>query len=191
MDQALAMADYANFESRRAASARRGKRRGIGIANTIERAATPPGAETAEIRCDTVTLVVGTTSRGQSHETMYKILLAEKLGLDFADMVVIQGDTDKVVWGTGTFGSRSAVIGGSAVWRGADKIIDKGRKIAAHILETAEHDLEFAAGTYTVAGTDRKLTLKEVARTAFQPGRLPPAIENPACSRPACSIPWR
>ena len=180
MDQALAMADYAHFEERRAASAKRGKRRGIGIANTIERAATPPGAETAEIRFDptgTVTLIVGTTAQGQSHETMYKILLSEKLGLDSDDVVVVQGDTDKVVWGTGTFGSRSAVIGGSAVWRGADKIIAKGRKIAAHIFEAAESDIEFAAGTFAVAGTDRKLTLKEVARAAFQPGRLPPTIE--------------
>ncbi len=85
MDQALSMADYAHFEERRAAAAKRGKRRGVGIANTIERAATPPGAETAEIRFDptgTVTLVVGTTAQGQSHETMYKILLSEKLGLD-------------------------------------------------------------------------------------------------------------
>ena len=180
MDQALAMADYAHFEERRAAAAKRGKRRGIGIANTIERAATPPGAETAEIRFDptgTATLAVGTTAQGQSHETMYKIILSETLGLDSDDVVVIQGDTDKVVWGTGTFGSRSAVIGGSAVWRGAEKIVAKGRRIAAHLFEAAESDVEFAHGTFTVAGTDRRLTLKEVARAAFQPGRLPPGME--------------
>ena len=121
--------------------------------------------------------MVGTTAQGQSHETMYKILMSEKLGLEFDDVVVIQGDTDKVVWGTGTFGSRSAVIGGSAVWRGAEKIIDKGRKIAAHVLEAAEGDIEFADGAFVVSGTDRKLSLKEVARAAFQPGRLPPSME--------------
>jgi carbon-monoxide dehydrogenase large subunit len=154
--------------------------RGIGIANPIERAAGPSGPETAEIRFDpagTVTLLVGTTSQGQSHETMYKILLSDRLGIDSDDVVLVQGDTDKVAWGSGTFGSRSAALGGSAVVRAADKIIAKGRRIAAHLLETAESDIVFERGAFTVAGTDRKLSLKEVARAAFQHGRLPPTIE--------------
>jgi carbon-monoxide dehydrogenase large subunit len=180
MDQALDRAGYGGFEQRRAEARRRGKLRGIGVVNAIERAAAPPGAETAEIRFDatgTVTLVVGTTAQGQSHETMYKIILSDKLGLDSNDITFLQGDTDKVVWGTGTFGSRSAVIGGSAAFRAAEKIIAKGRKIAAHLFEVAEADIEFAAGTFSVAGTDRRLPLKDVARAAFQPGRLPKGME--------------
>jgi aerobic carbon-monoxide dehydrogenase large subunit len=180
MDEALARADYAGFERRRTDARERGKLRGLGVVNAIERAAAPPGAETAEIRFDatgTATLLVGTTAQGQSHETMYKIILSEKLGLDFDDISFLQGDTDKIVWGTGTFGSRSAVIGGSAAVRAAEKIIAKGRKIAAHIFEAAEADVEFASGAFAVAGTDRSLSLKEVARAAFQPGRLPKGME--------------
>ena len=180
MDEALANADYAGFEQRRADSKKRGKLRGIGIVNAIERAAAPPGGETAEIRFDatgTVTLAVGTTAQGQSHETMYKIILSDKLGIDTNDISFIQGDTDKVVWGVGTFGSRAAVIGGSAAVRAAEKIIVKGKKIAAHIFEAAEADIEFTAGTFAVAGTDRKMPLKEIARAAYQPGRLPKGME--------------
>src|SRR5262249_28891276 len=138
MDAVLDRADYAGFAVRRTEARGRGKLRGFGLANAIERAAAPPGPETAEIRFDpsgSATLLVGTTAQGQSHETMYKILLGEKLGLDSDDVMMLQGDTDKVPWGTGTFGSRSAVIGGSAVYRAADKIIAKGRRIAAHLLE--------------------------------------------------------
>jgi carbon-monoxide dehydrogenase large subunit len=180
MDLALKHASHAQFEQRRTESQKRGKLRGLGIVNAIERAAAPPGAETAEIRFDatgTATVVVGTTAQGQSHETMYKIILSEKLGLDFDDITFLQGDTDKVVWGTGTFGSRSAVIGGSAAVRAAEKIIAKGRKIAAHLFEAAEADVDFAAGTFSVAGTDRRLPLKEVARAAFQSARLPKGME--------------
>ncbi len=180
MDQALASADYAGFEARRAESKKRGKLRGLGISNPIERASAPPGGESAEIRFDatgTATLVVGTTSQGQSHETMYKIILSDKLGLDFEDIAFLQGDTDKVVWGVGTFGSRAAVIGGSAALVASEKIIAKGRKIAAHIFEAAEADVEFSKGTFAVAGTDKKLPLKEVAKAAFTPGRIPPGLE--------------
>ncbi|HVA14109.1 MAG TPA: xanthine dehydrogenase family protein molybdopterin-binding subunit [Stellaceae bacterium] len=180
MDEALAGADHAGFEQRRAAAKKRGKLLGLGIANAIERAAAPPGAETAEIRFDatgSVTLVVGTTAQGQSHETMYKIILSDKLGIDSDEIAFIQGDTDKVVWGTGTFGSRSATIGGSAALRAAEKIIAKGRKIAAHIFEAAEADIEFAKGSFAVAGTDKRMPLKEIARASFQPGRLPKGME--------------
>jgi aerobic carbon-monoxide dehydrogenase large subunit len=180
MDEALERVDFAHFEQRRTEARKRGKLRGIGIVNAIERAAAPPGAETAEIRFDasgTATVLVGTTAQGQSHETMYKIILAEKLGLDFDDITFLQGDTDKVVWGTGTFGSRSAVIGGSAAVRAAEKIIAKGSKIAAHIFEASVEDIEFTAGAFAVAGTDRRMPLKEIARAAFQPGRLPKGME--------------
>ena len=141
MDQALALAAYGGFEARRGAARGRGKLRGIGVINPIERSAAPPGAETAEIRFDptgTVTLLVGTTAQGQSHETMYKIMLSDRLGIDSGDMMLVQGDTDKVVWGSGTFGSRSAVIGGSAVVLAAEKIIAKGSRSPRICSETAE-----------------------------------------------------
>jgi len=180
MDEALHRADYKGFEARRAEAKKRGKLRGIGVCNPIERAGAPPGPETTQIRFDptgTVTLVAGTVSQGQGHETMYKILLSHTLGIDSDDVMLLQGDTDKVQWGSGTFGSRSAVIAGSAVHAAAQKIIDKGRKIAAHILEAAESDIEFDKGTFTVAGTDRRIPLKEVAKASFQTARIPKGME--------------
>jgi carbon-monoxide dehydrogenase large subunit len=180
MDEALEIADCKNFEARRAESKKRGKLRGLGVVNAIERAAAPPGAETAEIRFDatgSVTFLTGTTSQGQSHETMYKIILSDKLGIDTDDINFIQGDTDKVVWGVGTFGSRAAVIGGSAAVLASEKIIAKGRKIAAHIFEAAEADIEFSKSVFAVAGTDKKMPLKDIARAAFQPGRIPKGME--------------
>jgi carbon-monoxide dehydrogenase large subunit len=179
MDAALAMIDYAGFEARRAKSLEQGKLRGFGVTNTIERSGQPQ-PETAEIRFDptgTLTLVVGTKSQGQGHETMYKILLCERLGIDAADVRLAEGDTDVSPFGTGTFGSRSAIIGGSAAWMAADKVIAKGRRIAAHLLEAAESDIAFEDGRFIVSGTDRSVTLKEVARAAFEPMRLPKGLE--------------
>jgi carbon-monoxide dehydrogenase large subunit len=180
MDIALEKADWRGFEARRAEAGRRGRLRGIGIANPIERAAGPPGSETVEMRFDasgSMTMCVGTTSQGQGHETMYKLLASHSLGIDADDIRVIQGDTDKVAWGTGTWGSRSAGVGGSAAKLAADKIIAKGRKISAHLLEAAEADIGFERGVFRVSGTDRRVTLKEVARAAFQHGRLPQGME--------------
>ena len=124
-----------------------------------------------------MTLLVGTTAQGQGHETMYKILLSHLLGVDTRDVLIVQGDTDKVQWGMGTWGSRSAVVGGAALFRAAEKVIAKGRKIAAHLLEAADEDIIFESGSFAVAGTDRKIALKEVARATYQPGRLPPEID--------------
>lgn len=180
MDMALAMADWRGFEQRRTEAAARGRLRGIGIANPIERAAGPPGAETVEIRYDasgSLTVCVGTTSQGQGHETMYKLLISDMLGADSEEIRIIQGDTDKVTWGLGTWGSRSAAVGGSAALRASQKVIAKGAKIAAHLLEAAEADIAFERGVFTVAGTDRKVSLKEVARSAFRPGALPVGME--------------
>ena len=179
MEAALKLADVAGFSTRRETAKRRGKLRGIAVVNAIERAA---GAqpEFAEIRfapSGTATVLMGSKNQGQGHETTFKQILHECLGLDPHEVRYIDGDTDRVAFGMGTMGSRSTVIGGSALWMAADKIVAKGRKIAAKLLEAAEDDLKFADGTFTVAGTDRAVGLKEVARAAFQPAQLPKGLE--------------
>src|SRR5712671_2686958 len=178
----LELADWAGFAKRRDEAARRGKLRGIGIANPIEKAA-GPGQEFAEIRfhpSGNATLLMG--SQNQGHETVFKQILNERLGLDPAEVQYIDGDTDRVAFGIGTNGSRSTVIGGSALWMAADKIIAKGKRLAAHLLEAAEADIEFtvgdSGGNFAVAGTDRRITIADVAKAAFQIGRLPPGFEG-------------
>ena len=180
MDAALERADYQNFPARRDAARRLGRLRGIGVANPIERAASP-GLEFAEIRFNpsgTAIVLMGTKNQGQGHETTFKQILNERLGLDPDEVQYIDGDTDRVAFGTGTMGSRSTVIGGSALWLAAGKIIDKGGKIAAHLLEVADADIEFSGGRFTVAGTDRGVAIQAVAKAAFQLGRLPPGLEG-------------
>jgi carbon-monoxide dehydrogenase large subunit len=179
MDQALALADVAGFPARREASRRQGRLRGLSVVNAIERAAAPQ-PEFAEIRFDpsgSVTMLMGTKSQGQGHETTFKQVLHERLGLDPGDVRLIDGDTDRIAFGTGTFGSRSTVVGGSALWLAADKVIAKGRKIAAHLLEAAEADIVFGDGRFQVTGTDRGVTVAQVARAAFQPAQLPSGLE--------------
>jgi carbon-monoxide dehydrogenase large subunit len=149
------------------------------VVNAIERAASPQ-PEFAEIRFDPsggATVLMGTKSQGQGHETTFKQVLYERLGLDPATVRYIDGDTDRIAFGTGTMGSRSTVVGGSALWLAADKVIAKGRRIAAHLLEAAEPDLQFAEGRFRVKGTDRSVTIEQVARAAFQPAQLPPGVE--------------
>jgi aerobic carbon-monoxide dehydrogenase large subunit len=179
MEAALKLADVGGFAARRAASRARGRLRGLGIANAIERAAGPQ-PEFAEIRFSpsgTVTIFMGTKNQGQGHETTFKQILHERLGLDPADVRYIDGDTDRVAFGMGSMGSRSTVIGGTALWMAADKIIAKGRRVAAKMLEAAEADIAFANGAFSVVGTDRALPLKDVARAAFQPASLPKGVE--------------
>ena len=176
---ALDAADHAGFAGRREQAAARGRLRGIGIANVIEQAAGPV-PEYAEIRFNpsgTAIILLGTKSHGQGHDTAFKQILHQQLGIDPADVQYIDGDTDAVAFGMGSNGSRSMVTGGSALLRASEKVIAKGRKIAAHLLETAEADLAFAEGKFTVVGTDRGIVLKEVVKAAFQPARLPPGIE--------------
>ena len=179
MELALKAADYGGFAARRETSRRTGRLRGLGIANAIERAAAP-GLEYAEIRFDasgTATVLLGAKSQGQGHETMFKQLVHERLGLHPDDIRYVEGDTDRVAFGVGTFGSRTMAIGGSALWVAADKVIVKGKRIAAHLLEASEPDIEFVAGRFVVAGTDRAVPLKEVAKAAFSIERLPPGVE--------------
>jgi len=179
MDMALQAADHSGFAARQAQSAKRGLLRGFGLANAIEQAA---GAqpEYAEIRFNpsgTAMLLMGTKAHGQGHETAFKQILHQRLGIDPHEVQYIDGDTDRVAFGMGSNGSRSMVIGGSALVMATDKMIAKGKLIAAHLLEAAAADITFADGKFTVAGTDRAVTLKQVAVASFQPGRVPPGVE--------------
>jgi aerobic carbon-monoxide dehydrogenase large subunit len=178
LDIALRLSGWKDFEKRKQESRARGKLRGIGLANAIERAAAP-GMEYAEVRFDpggAATLLVGTTSQGQGHETMYRQIAASRLGLAQADLRVVEGDSDAVAFGAGSFGSRSAAIGGTALWHAADKVIAKGKRIAAHLLEAADADIAFGGGRFAIAGTDRSLSWQDIARAAYG-APLPAGIE--------------
>jgi aerobic carbon-monoxide dehydrogenase large subunit len=179
MDLALEAADYASFASRQTASKANGMLRGIAVVNSIEQAAGPT-PEYAEIRFNpsgTAIMLMGTKTHGQGHETSFKQILHERLGIAPGDVQFIDGDTDRVAFGMGSNGSRSMVTGGTALTLAADKVIAKGKRLAAHMLEAAEADIEFADAKFSVAGTDRGVTLKQVATTAFQPAKLPAGME--------------
>src|SRR5207249_1386292 len=179
MARALCLADVAGFPAGRDASRRRGALRGLAVVNAIERAA-GPAPEFAEIRfapSGSATVLMGTKNQGQGHETTFKQILYERLGIHPEEVRYIDGDTERVAWGMGTMGSRSTVIGGTALWTAADKVLAKGKKIAAHLLECAEADVQFADGKFGVVGTDKTLGLKDVARAAFQPARIPRGME--------------
>jgi carbon-monoxide dehydrogenase large subunit len=179
MDKCLAQSDYRGREARRKVSEAAGKLRGIGLSTSVDPSA-GPSPETAELRFDpggAATIIVGSTAQGQSHETIYTQIVSEKLGLEVENLRVIEGDTEKLSWGTGTGAARTATIGGTAVFKAAEKVIEKGRRIAAHMLETAEGDIAFDDGVFSVAGTDRSVTITDVAKTAFDQTKLPPEIE--------------
>ena len=183
MDLALEASDWDGFPARAAQSKAAGKLRGIGIANAIEIAGGPartPNEEGAEIRFDPsggATLLVGSHNHGQGHETVFRQIAFSFLGLEPARVRVVSGDTDLVNYGRGTFGSRSVLAVGTSLDRAAQKIIARGRQIAAHMLEAAEADIEFADGRFVVAGTDRSVGITEVARTSFEPSKLPRGSE--------------
>ncbi|MBV9861090.1 MAG: xanthine dehydrogenase family protein molybdopterin-binding subunit [Alphaproteobacteria bacterium] len=179
MDQALAAADRAGFAARRAQSRARGRYRGLGHAVYIEQSGFPPD-EFAELRFDpsgTLTVLMGTQSSGQGHQTAYAQLVAERLGLAPDRIKVVQGDTAAIAFGRGTGGSRSLPVGGAALTHAADKLIAKGKRIAAHLFEAAEADVAFEDGVFAVAGTDRRLGIEEVARAAFNPAQQAPGVE--------------
>ena len=179
MDMALKLADVAGFEKRRTAARKHGKLAGIGISNTIERAAAG-GFEGAEIRFDksgTVTLFSGSVTQGQGHETIYKQIVCDRLGINPDQVHYIQGDTDQVFLGEGTGGSRSATIGGSACLVAADKIITKAKQIAAHLLQVDAADVKFEEGLLSSTKTNRTLTIQEVAIAAVDPTKMPKDME--------------
>lgn len=192
LDRLLDAGDWGGFAARRGEAAARGRLRGIGIALFVETSGVAPsrlagtlGArvgffESAEIRLagdSTVQVLVGTHNHGQGHETTFAQIVADRLGLPEPSVAVVEGDTGTVQMGTGTFGSRSIAVGGSAIAVAADRIVDKGRMIAAGILEADPGDIEFEGGVYTVAGTDRRLTLGRVAEAANVGHPLPEGVE--------------
>ncbi len=179
MDMAMAMADWAGFAARREEAAGRGKLRGIGMSNTLEWAADKT-TETAEIRFDPsgdLTFVASTISHGQGHRTIQTQILVDLLGVDPGRVSVLQGDTDIAAFGMGTGGSRSTMMTGSAMVLAARKIVEKGKRLAAHLLEASEADIEFADGTFKVTGTDREIGVHEIAEAAFRSNELPDDIE--------------
>ena len=183
LELGLALGDWPGFEARRAAAAARGRLRGIGLANPIEIAGGPPDVpleEGAEIRFDPgggVTLLMGTHNHGQGHETTFRQIMVDVLGVPFDKVRLVCGDTDQVTHGKGTFGSRSMSAGGSALVRAAEKIIARGKRLAAHLLEAAEADIEFAEGRFAVAGTDKTIEITELAKASYRIAGLPRDFE--------------
>jgi carbon-monoxide dehydrogenase large subunit len=179
LEDCLVLADYAGFAKRRAESRRRGKLRGLGVASTVE-ASNAGMIEHAEIRFDptgTVTVSVGTHDHGQGHATTFRQIISDRLGIGPDRIRFNYGDTDQIAIGTGTFGSRSTISAGTAMIIAAEKIVAKGRRIAAHLMEAGEHDIVFEQGRFVVAGTDKAVDLVTVARAAFVPARLPKDVE--------------
>ena len=184
----LRAADWDGFPARRAKAAARGKLRGIGISTYVEACGIAPskvvgslGAraglyEVAEIRVHptgSVTVFTGTHSHGQGHETTFAQLVADQLGVPIDQVDVVHGDTAKIPFGMGTYGSRSLPVGGSAMVKAMDKVIAKGKKIAAHLMEASLEDIEFKDGQFTVAGTDKAKSLSEVSLAAYVPHNYP------------------
>ena len=175
-----ALADYNGFAARRAEARRRGKLLGVGVANPVAMAGSN-GYEHAEIRFDpsgAVTLITGSMDHGQGHGTTFKQILSERLGIDAENIRYAYGDTDLVASGGGTYGSRSAALGGSAVKVAADRIVERGKTLAAHLLEAAREDIVFADGKFVVAGTDLSVDFTEIAKAAFKRESLPEGVES-------------
>jgi aerobic carbon-monoxide dehydrogenase large subunit len=186
--KAIAMADVAGYPARKAASEAKGKKRGLGYSCYIEACGLAPsniagalGAraglfEAGEVRVHptgTVTVFTGSHSHGQGHETTFAQVVAAKLGIPVENVEIVHGDTGRVPFGMGTYGSRSLSVGGTAIVKAVDKIIAKGKKIAAHLLEAADTDIEFENGEFTVKGTDKKVPWGSVTLTAYVPHNYP------------------
>ena len=200
LDKALEMVDYGGFEARRRGSAANGKLRGIGFSTYIEACGLAPsqvagqlGAraglyEAGTIRVNptgSVTVLTGSQTQGQGHETTFAQLVTEALGVDFDQVEVVHGDTGQIPFGMGTYGSRSLSVGGMAIVKALDKIRSKARKIAAHLLEASEEDVIFENGRLTIAGTDRSLSFGEVALAAYVPHNYPLDVLEPGLEETA------
>jgi aerobic carbon-monoxide dehydrogenase large subunit len=200
LERVLVAADWKGFSRRKAESERNRKYRGIGLCTFAEACGLAPsriairlGArgglfESATVRVHPtgdVTVIMGTHNHGQGHETTFAQITSEKLGIPIDNVQVVFGDTDKVQFGLGTYGSRSLAVGGSALVKAADKVILKGRKIAAHMLEASESDVEFQGGIFRVAGTDSRKSFQEVALSAHFPINYPLEVLEPGLEEQA------
>ncbi len=188
MTRAQQLADVAGFAARRAASEAKGLRRGIGYSSYIEACGLAPsniagalGARAGLFECGevrvhptgSVTVFTGSHSHGQGHETTFAQVVAARLGIPVENVDVVHGDTGRVPFGMGTYGSRSISVGGAAIMRALDKIETKAKKIAAHLLEASDADIDFADGNFTVKGTDKSIPFAQVALTAYVPHNYP------------------
>jgi len=192
LDVAMKAIDYAGFPARKAAAKSAGRLRGIGVSCYIEACGIAPskavgslGAgvglwESAEIRVNpvgTIEVLTGSHSHGQGHETTFAQLIAERIGVPISQVQIVHGDTDKVQFGMGTYGSRSIAVGGTAIIKAMEKVEAKGKKIAAHLLEASEGDIIIENGEFKVAGTDKSIALPMVALAAYTAHNLPDGME--------------
>ena len=194
IDEAMKIADYKGFEARRAEAKSRGKLRGIGFSSYIEACGLAPSQvigelgggvgqwESAQLKFNptgNVQVITGSHSHGQGHETTFAQIVSDKLGVPLENIEVVHGDTSTTTFGMGTYGSRSLAVGGSAIMKAADKIITKGRKIAAHLMEASVDDVVFENGTFKVAGTDKNVPLAQAVFAAYVPHNYPLAEIEP------------
>lgn len=188
LDRACEVGAFAGIAERKAEALTRGRYRGLGFAFYMEACGMGPSKllaregclggqfEVGQVRINptgSVTVLTGSHTHGQGHETVYAQIVADTLGVDFETIEIVHGDTDRVAYGIGTYGSRSLAVGGSAMKISLDKVVEKGRKIAAHLLEADDRDIEFKHGRFTVAGTDRSKSFTEIAAAAYNPADYP------------------
>ena len=186
LDKALEVSDYKNFENRKSQSAKKGKLRGIGFSSYLEACGIAPSAvvmsigagvglwESAEVRFNAtgnVTVFTGAHSHGQGHATTFAQIVGDKLGVPLENVDIVHGDTDKGPFGMGTYGSRSLAVGGTAISKACDKIVEKGKKVAAHMLEGKVEDIEFKNGEFVLKNSNKKKTIGEVAFACYLPGQ--------------------
>jgi carbon-monoxide dehydrogenase large subunit len=187
LDKALEVGDYKNFENRRSQSAKKGKLRGIGFSSYLEACGIAPSAvvmsigagvglwESAEVRFNAtgnVSVFTGAHSHGQGHETTFAQIVGDRLGVPMENIDIIHGDTDKGPFGMGTYGSRSLAVGGTAIAKACDKIVEKAKKVAAHMLEGKPEDIEFKAGEFILKNSNKKKTIGEIAFACYLPGQF-------------------
>lgn len=205
LDKALEIGDYNGFAARKADSAKKGKLRGVGFSAYIEACGIAPSAavgslgagvglwESAEVRVNpvgTVEILTGSHSHGQGHETTFAQLVSDRLGVDINNVSIVHGDTDKVQFGMGTYGSRSGAVGMTAISKALDKIEAKAKKVAAAVMEASADDVDFKDGTFTVKGTDKKMAFGEVALSAyvahkFNSAEIEPGLKESAFHDPS------
>lgn len=192
LERGLEMVGYEQFRKDQAEARKNGKLLGIGFSTYIEACGIAPSAvvgalgaraglyESAQVRVQPtgkVSVFTGSHSHGQGHETTFAQVVADRLGIAMEDIDIVHGDSDSVAFGMGTYGSRSLAVGGSAIVKSIDKVLEKGAKIAAHKLEAAEEDLEYAGGKWTVKGTDKSIGFGDIALTAYVPHDYPAGLE--------------